>query len=140
LPEDFDLRSRGYWRRFGWGLLAGLLSALGTLLFVVVMNLGISLVWPEVPGPEPFSGSMRILVIMTAAGLIVGLIHRFVEAEEVNVFGAIVKGRLDPRPVPGAILVALTSLPTPSNPWCFAAAVLEQCHPKSRETPRWNHS
>ena len=51
---------------------------------------------------------MRILVIMTAAGLIVGLIHRFAEAEEVNVFG--VKGRLDPRPVPGAILVAPTHL------------------------------
>jgi H+/Cl- antiporter ClcA len=110
MPEDFDLRSRGYWRRFRWGLLVGLLSALGTLLFVVVMNLGISLVWPEVPGPEPFSGSVRILVIMIVAGLIVGLIHHFVEAKEVNVFGAIVKGRLDPRPVPGAILVALTSL------------------------------
>jgi hypothetical protein len=110
LPEDFDLRSRGYWRRFGWGLLVGLLSALGTLLFVVVMKLGISLVWPEVPGPEPFSGSMRILVIMTAAGLIVGLKHRFDEAEEVKVFRAIVKGRLDPRPVPGTILVAITHL------------------------------
>ena len=110
MPEDFDLRSREYWRRFGWGLLVGLLSALGTLLFVVVMNRGISLVWPEVPGPETFSGPVRILVIMTAAGLIVGLIHCFVEAEEVNVFGAIVKGRLDPRPVPGAILVAVTHL------------------------------
>jgi hypothetical protein len=110
LPEDFDLRSRGYWRRFGWGLLVGLLSALGTLLFVVVMNLGISPVWPEVPSPEPFSGSIRILVIMTVAGLIVGLIHHFVEAKELNVFGAIVQGRLEPRSVPGAILVALTSL------------------------------
>jgi H+/Cl- antiporter ClcA len=86
--------------------LVGLLSVLGTHLFVVVMNLGISLVWPEAPGPDPFSGSVRIPVIMT----IVGLIHHFVEAKEVNVFRAIVKGRLDPRPVPGAILVALTSL------------------------------
>ncbi len=74
------------------------------------MNLEISLVWPEAPSPEPFSGSVRILVIMTVAGLIVGLLHHFVEAEEVNVFGAIVRGRLDPRPVPGAILVALTLL------------------------------
>ncbi len=109
MHESFA-RTRSYWHRFGWGLFVSLLSVLGTLLFVVVMNLGISLVWPEAPGPEPFSGSVRILVIMTAAGLTVGLIHHFVEAEEVNVFGAIVKGRLDPRPVPGAILVALTSL------------------------------
>jgi H+/Cl- antiporter ClcA len=102
--------TRSYWRQFGWGLIVSIPSILGTLLFVVVMNLGISLVWPKVPDPEPFSGSIRILVIMTVAGLVVGIIHRFFEVEELNVFAAIVKGRLDPRPVPGAILVALTSL------------------------------
>ncbi len=109
MPDAFA-RNRSFWVRLGWGLFVGLLSALGALLFVVLMNLGISLVWPETPGPEPFSGSVRILVIMTVAGLIVGLIHHFVEAQEMDEFGAMVKGRLDPRPVPGALLVALTSL------------------------------
>ena len=109
MPDAFA-RNRSFWIRLGWGLLVGLVGALGALLFVVLMNLGISLVWPEEPGPEPFSGSVRILAIMTVAGLIVGLIHHFVEAEEMDEFGAMVKGMLDPRPVPGALLVALTSL------------------------------
>ena len=109
MPNAFA-RNRSFWVQLGWGLFAGLLSALGALLFVVLMNLGISLVWPEVPGPEPFSGSVRILAIMTVAGLIVGLIHHFVEAQEMDEFGAMVKGMLDPRPVPGALLVALISL------------------------------
>lgn len=103
-------RSRSFWLQLGWGVVIALLGALGTLLFVVVMNLGISLVWPQEPGPESFSGSVRILAIMTLAGLIVGLIHRFVDAREMDVFGSILNGRLDPRPVPGALLAALVSL------------------------------
>jgi H+/Cl- antiporter ClcA len=109
MPNAFA-RNRSFWVRLGWGLSVGLLGALGALLFVVLMNLGIDLVWPETPDPEPFSGSVRILVIMTVGGLIVGVIHHFVEAEEMDEFGAMVKGRLDPRPVPGALLVALVSL------------------------------
>lgn len=109
MPNAFA-RNRSFWVQLGWGLLVGLLSGLGTLLFVALMNLGIRLIWPQEPGPEPFSGSVRILAIMTAAGFIVGLIHRFIAAREMDVFGAVVEGRLDPRPVPGALLVALTSL------------------------------
>ena len=103
-------RNRSFWVILGWGLFVSLLSGLGALLFVVLMNLGISLVWPEEPGPLPFSGSVRILAITTAAGLIVGLIHHFLEAQEIEAFGAIVEGNLDPRPIPGSMLVALTSL------------------------------
>jgi len=103
-------RDRSFWVRFGWSLLVSLLCALGALLFVIVMNFGMGLLWPEEPGPEPFSGSVKILVIMTFAGLIVGLIHHFVVADEVNVFMAMVQGRLSKSLVPGALLVALTSL------------------------------
>ncbi|MFN2194664.1 MAG: chloride channel protein, partial [Anaerolineales bacterium] len=103
-------RNRMFWVQFGWGLLVSLISGLGTLLFVAVMNLGIGLLWPEEPGPEPFTGSVKILVIMTLTGLIVGLIHHFMEAEEMDVFGAIVKGGLEPKPVPGALFVAIVSL------------------------------
>jgi H+/Cl- antiporter ClcA len=103
-------RNRSFLRQLGWGVFVGLLSGLGTLLFVVLMNLGIRLVWPKTPGPEPFSGSVRILLIMTAAGLIVGLIHHFLEAEPMDEFGAMVKGRLNYKPVPATLLVALVSL------------------------------
>lgn len=103
-------RNRSFWVQLGWGLLVSLISALGTLVFVAIMNIGIGLLWPEAPGPEPFTGSIKILVVMTLTGLIVGLIHHFLEAEELDVFGAIVKGGLEPRPIPGALLVALASL------------------------------
>jgi H+/Cl- antiporter ClcA len=103
-------RNRSFWVQLGWGALLGLLSALGALLFVFLMNVGIGLVWPQIPGPEPFSGSVRILVIMTSAGLVVGLIHHFLKAEMMDEFGAMVAGRMDSGPVPGTLLVALVSL------------------------------
>jgi H+/Cl- antiporter ClcA len=103
-------KSKSYWYSFGWGLLVGLLSAIGTLVFMTIMDRGIALVWPVTPGWEPLSGSWRIVVIMTVAGLVVGLIHRFLPAEEIMFAGAVVKGRLDPRPVPGALVVSLVSM------------------------------
>lgn len=108
--NDLYGRNSSYWAKFGWGFLLGAVGALGALVFVALMNLGLRFLWPQPPDPEPFSGSVRILIIMTAAGMIIGIIHRFARAEEVNVFAAIVQGRLDPRPVPGALLVSLVSL------------------------------
>jgi H+/Cl- antiporter ClcA len=103
-------RSRAFWIQLGWGALLGLLGAVGALVFVIIMNVGIALVWREIPGPEPFSGSWRILVIMTVAGLLVGLLHRFLDVQELNVFAGMAKGRLDSKPVPAALLAALISL------------------------------
>ncbi len=110
MSEDFNLKSRGYWRRLGWGVLVGLLSAVGAFIFIGLMNLSISLVWPTPPSWEPFSGSWTIVVIMTAAGFLVGLIRHFTAATELDVFKAVVDGRLDPRPVPASLLASLVSL------------------------------
>jgi H+/Cl- antiporter ClcA len=94
----------------GWGALLGLAGAIGALVFVIIMNLGISLVWREIPGPEPFSGTWRIPVIMTVAGFLVGLLHRYLDVQDLNVFAGMIKGRLDSKPVPAALLAALISL------------------------------
>jgi H+/Cl- antiporter ClcA len=110
VSKDFDLRSRSYWQRLGWGVLVGLLSAIGAFIFIGLMNLGISLVWPTPPSWEPFSGSWTIVVIMTVAGFLVGLIHQFTPAAQLDVFAAVDKGRLDPRPVPASLLASLVSL------------------------------
>jgi H+/Cl- antiporter ClcA len=101
-----------FWQRLAWGVLVALLAALGTLIFVVLMNLGLGLVWDwlDKSEVEAFSGTWQIVAIMTAAGLIVGLIHHFTKAEEVNVFQAVQKGHLDPKPVPASLLVSLVSL------------------------------
>jgi len=106
------LRDPNFWQRLAWGVLIAALAAVGTLVFVILMNLGLGLVWDwlDKSEVEAFSGTWQIVAIMTAAGLIVGLIHRFTKAKEVNVFQAVQKGRLDPKTVPASLLVSLVSL------------------------------
>ena len=108
--QDFNLRSRAYWRRLGWGLLVGLLSAIGAFIFIGLMNLGQKLIWPNPPGWEPFSGSWTIVVIMTVAGFLVGLIHQFTSAAQLDVFAAVNEGTMDSKPVPASLLASLVSL------------------------------
>jgi H+/Cl- antiporter ClcA len=104
------MRSREYWQRLGWGLLVGLLSALGAFIFLGLMNLGQNLVWPNPPGWEPFSGSWTIVVIMTVVGFLVGLVHQFTSAGQLDVFAAVDEGTMDPKPVPASLLASLLSL------------------------------
>ena len=102
--------SKAYWLKFFWGVLIGLLVALSVLFYNYVMNLGLTWLWPEPPGWEPFSGSWRVVLIMTIAGFIVGLLHRFMKAREIGVAEIIKDGRTDNKFVPGGLLVSLVSL------------------------------
>ena len=102
--------SKTYWSKFGWGVFIGLIAALSVLLFNYLMNLGLKWLWPEPPGYEPFSGSWRVVVILTVAGLIVGLLYRFLKVKETEVADALKDGRVDPEGVPGGLLVSLVSL------------------------------
>ncbi len=103
-------RSREYWIRFGWGVLIGFLAALGVLGFTFVMGQGLDALWPADTGAEPFSGSVWIVVILTVAGFIVGLIHHFVSAEDIDAVTGVVSGHINTRPIPGGLLVSLVSL------------------------------
>jgi H+/Cl- antiporter ClcA len=103
-------RSKDYWIRFGWGIFIGFLGALGALGFSYVMNQGLRIIWPEDVGVQPFSGSLWIVVIMTVAGFIVGLLHQFTSVEEVDPVRGIVTGKINLRPIPSALLVSLVSL------------------------------
>jgi H+/Cl- antiporter ClcA len=49
---------------------------------------------------------------MTGAGFIVGLIHRYTTAQQMDVFKAIKDGYSDPKPVPSSLLISLISLIT----------------------------
>lgn len=101
---------KDFWLHFGWGSLSGLLGAIAALIYVTVMTVGMKALWP---GPHPvalFSGSWRTVAIMTLAGFIVGLLHRWRVAEEINVFEAIPKGTMDLKVVPGAIINSLVTL------------------------------
>ena len=110
MSEDFNLRSGEYWRRMGWGLLTGLLSAIGAFIFIALMNLGKNLIWPDLTDWTPFSGSWLMVGIMTVAGLVVGIIHHFSAAAELDVFAAVDDGDMDPKPVPASLLASLVSL------------------------------
>lgn len=103
-------RTKEYWIRFGWGIFIGFLGALGALGFSYVMNTGLRFLWPEYIGVLPFSGSIWIVVIMTMAGFIVGILHQFTSAEEVDPVRGIVTGKIDLGPIPSALLVSLVSL------------------------------
>lgn len=96
MSEDFNLRSSVYWRRLGWGLFVGLICGIGAFIFLALMNLGLSLVWPNPPGWQPFSGSWTIVVIMTVFGFVIGLIRRYTPAAQLDVFEAVDTGRLEP--------------------------------------------
>ena len=110
MSEELNLRSKAFWQRLGWGLMVGLLSAIGAFLFIGLMSLGANLVWPNSPSWEPFSGSWTIVAIMVVAGFLVGLIHHFTSAGELNVFAAVNEGAMDSKPVPASLLAALVSL------------------------------
>lgn len=81
------------------------------LIFVLVMNFGHSFILPNVfYDVTPLSGAWWVVVLMTGAGLIVGILHRYTPAREMNVFKALNKGYLDPKPMPSSVLVSLVSL------------------------------
>jgi H+/Cl- antiporter ClcA len=110
MSQEFSLKSKHYWQSLGWGLLTGLISAIGAFIFLGLMNLGLALIWPDPPSWEPFSGSWSIVLIMTVAGFVVGVIHHLTPAAQLDVFEAVDQGRMDPKPVPSSLLVSLISL------------------------------
>jgi H+/Cl- antiporter ClcA len=110
MTAELNLRSREYWKRLGWGLLVGLLSAIGAYIFIFIMNWGQRLVLPSLTNWTPFSGPWYMVVLMTLIGLVVGLIHRYTSAKQMDVFDAVNKGKMDSKPVPSSLLVSIISL------------------------------
>lgn len=111
MNDDFNLKSRIYWKRMGWGLFLGLISAISAFIFILLMNLGQSIFIPSLGhNLTPLSGPWWVVAVMTVAGLVVGIIHRYTSAEELNAFEAVDKGYMDPKPVPSSLLASLVSL------------------------------
>jgi H+/Cl- antiporter ClcA len=91
-------------------MLFGLFSAIGAYIFIFIMNYGQSLILPNLNNWTPFSGPWYMVVIMTLLGLVVGLIHRYTSAQQIDVFEAVNTGKMDPKPVPPSLLVSIISL------------------------------
>lgn len=103
-------RSREYWIRFGWGTLTGLIGAAIAFVYIIIVHGLEHLLWDEEIPVAPFSGSVKIVVITTLAGLLVGIIHKIIPTKEVDVFGAIAQGDMDLTHVLGAVMASVVSL------------------------------
>lgn len=112
MSEDLNLRSKEYWSKLGRGVLLGLLSAIGAFIFILLMDWGQRLVLPGLTNWTPFSGPWWIVIVMTVAGFLVGLIHRLSSAKQMNAFDAVKDGYMDPKPVPSSLLASLVSIIT----------------------------
>ena len=138
MSDEFNLRSRAYWERMGWGLFLGLISAIGAFIFILLMNLGQSLLLPNLNDWIPFSGPWWMVGVMTVAGLLVGIIHHFTSARQMDAFKAMDEGYLDPKPVPPSLLASIISLIAgfslgPEVPTGFLAAGLGSWVSRRRE-------
>ena len=110
MSEDLNLRSKLFWNKMFWGLFLGLLSAMGAFIFIILMNLGQSILLPGLTNWTPLTGPWWLVIVMTAVGFLVGLIHRFTPAKQINVFKAVSEGNMNPKPVPSSLLVSILSL------------------------------
>lgn len=89
----------------------GGIGAIAALAFAGLVAAGQGFLWPEVVDPTAFSGSWRTVAILTGAGFLVGVIHRLDPmAREENAFVALGTGSIEPRPVPGGVLISAVSL------------------------------
>jgi H+/Cl- antiporter ClcA len=111
MSDDFNLKSRLYWKRMAWGLFLGFSSAVSAFIFILIMDWGQGIFFSNLSKNWTlFSGPWWMLGVMTVAGLLVGIIHRYTPAQQLDAFDAMDKGYLDPKPVPSSLLVSLISL------------------------------
>ncbi len=109
--DSTDAASAPLQQLIGIAVVLGAAGAVAALAFVAVMSAGQSVLWPDSVDPSAFSGSIRIPIVMTIGGLLVGVIHAAVSsAAEENVFVALATGQIDAKAIPGGVLIALVTL------------------------------
>ncbi len=64
----------------GIAVVLGAVGAVAALAFVALVSAGQSVLWPDSIDPGPFSGSIRVPIIMTIGGLLVGVTHATVSS------------------------------------------------------------
>jgi H+/Cl- antiporter ClcA len=111
---DPEVKPRPYLRLMLLVGLMGIISALFTFLFMVIVNRGIALVWEQAALAIGLDPRLFTLLICTAGGLLVGLLvklfgdHNAIFSEIMVEFGK--TGRFDYRNAPGIVITALVSL------------------------------
>jgi H+/Cl- antiporter ClcA len=105
------LRSRRWWGYLACGLAMAVVGSLFALAFVGIVDVGTDLLWPDDLELTAWSGSIRSLLVLAAAGFVIGVIRwRFSKVRDIEVFEALERGRVNPSDVPVGVALAVVSL------------------------------
>ena len=102
----------GFWRLMGYAAFFGVVLAFASLAFLGLIKGGTDL-WFTLPKhPGWFDGSLWWVAVTAAAGVLVGVLRRFlgVPAKVAGTVEEIKDERVEPSTVPGAVAVSLVSL------------------------------
>jgi len=108
------IEPRPYLRILLLAALLGLVSAVITFIFLVIVNVGQTLIWEQAAQAVGVSAPVFTLVICSLGGLLVGVLvkvfgdHSGIFAEMMTEFGH--TGRFNYRHAPGIVITALVSL------------------------------
>ena len=103
---------RDYATLLGDSVLLGLFGGVLTVLYLVIIEGGVHLLWDETDQVGWFSGSWQSLLIPILAGLLVGVAYRQLSlpARFKGFIDELEEGEVEPSTAPGALLVAVVSL------------------------------
>ena len=111
---DTQIRPKSYARLMVLVALLGIVSAVVTFAFMVLVNQGINLIWEQVQLAVGLDARLFTLLVCALGGLLVGLLvklfgdHNAIFFELVQEFGK--TGRFDYRHAPGIVITSIVSL------------------------------
>ena len=125
------IQPRPYLELLALAAVLGLISALFTFIFIVLVHEGQKLIWEQAAQAVGLSPAIFTLVVCALGGLLVGVLvkvfgdHSGIFAEMMLEFGK--TGRFNYRHAPGIVITALASLIAgaslgPEAPWPMPAA------------------
>lgn len=103
-------QTRQFWVLMGYAIVLGVVGAFAGLVFMGVIRVGGS--WYVDPAPGWFGGSWWWVAVTAAAGVLVGLLRRLTHLPD-DIPGLVADlqdERVDPRLVPGTVVVSAVSL------------------------------
>ncbi len=111
---DPQVRPKAYLRLMVLVILLGLISALVTFVFMVLVHQGTSLLWTEAAQALGIAPPVFTLLVCTLGGLLVGLLVKFF-GDHSGIFFEVMRefgktGRFDYRNAPGIVITAFVSL------------------------------
>jgi len=109
-PEPPVGRQRSFWVLIGFACILGILGGAFSLVFMAFLNFGES--WYQYSSPGWMGGHWWWVAVTAAGGLIVGLLRWLTRLPEKTpgLIGDIQDAYIDPRVVPGILLVSTASL------------------------------